>query len=190
MDTEADMARAQREAASLRRRVESLLEHPSSAGAAPQGRWRRHPDYCLVENPSFNEWTSWSTTRDFVLTQIWLRRIVWHQGKDCAELADPMRRLKHIGTECEPTVELTDRVLALKHLPTSLTQFEGLRLALPVPDDRLTIDGTQYEVIIRSGGWKLRASWTSLPEALDPLGVWWGKSRKDLQGLLDVGPPG
>jgi hypothetical protein len=179
-----DQERAQREVSSLRRRVETLLKHPRNAAPLPEGRWRPHPDICLVQMPSFDSWASWSLTRATGAERVLLRRVTWDQMRDANELGDPIRRLKYVAQPLEPSIKAKTVLAPDAALREALVGLGSIRLAIPPLDDLFTIDGTRRQLVVRSGQWSLELSWTSLPLALAPLELWWETIQREMDDAL------
>jgi hypothetical protein len=105
-------------------------------------------------------------------------RKVWRRSIDVEKFRDPVARLKHGFGPLEPTIQEVQVDIPLEPVNKLLSKARAVTIPAHIVDDRIVLDGTNYELVLGGGVFKSCFKWWSdAPTDWVPLSIIFAEIR-------------
>ena len=96
-----------------------------------------------------------------------VRRLVWRKDLD-GDRGNPMTRLRRLGQDLKPTIEIADGTIEMDDLQSQLETFPSLGAASQFSRRGITLDGTRCSIELDSGYGSWRHAWLGVESDWTP----------------------
>ncbi len=153
----------------------------------------------LHEEPSFANYRLWAVwgPADGIEATVPVRRVTWRRDID-GDRGDPMARLRRLGSNLTPTIEVADSAIRIEDLQSWVKTVPVLGLA---PDRigaprSINLDGNRCSLSLEAGSMSWRHEWLAVGSDWQPtdptysaLASWAMGFRDQLEATLGEGGP-